>query len=203
MVELSRQAQAAVKAWMDTQREIWEQWLESSRRLSEVRSVEDWERESGRLVDQWEASAKSALGVPEEQMRRLVDALRDEERVPRELVNWAEDVLGVMREWREAQEPLWEAWFTTARQFGPARRTGNWEEAMDTWRKAATNAAKSQAEWGRRLLERGGRRTAAASRARAGGDAEQATTGESTTEASGGPSRTRRRSTSSRRRSQR
>lgn len=198
MVELSRQAQAAVKAWMDTQREIWEQWLESSRRLSEVRSVEDWEKEAGRLLDQWETSASAALALPVEQTRRLVEAMREDERVPGELVSWAEDVLGVMTEWREAQESFWDAWFTTARQFGPARRTGNWEEAMDTWRKAATNAARSQAEWGRRLLERGGRRAAAASRARSGNEAEAEKAEESTPGAAAGQQRTRRRSTSSR-----
>jgi hypothetical protein len=151
--DLSKQAETTIRTWMDAQRKVWESWLDSTRRLGEVRSVEDWEKEAGSLLDQWEQTARSALSIPAEQTRLLTDSLRDEDRVPREAVRRAEQVHGVIQQWVEAQQPLLDAWFATARQFGPARRTGNWDQVMETWRIAAAKAAESQREWARRLAQ--------------------------------------------------
>lgn len=154
MVDMSKQAEAAVRSWMEAQSAVWDRWLDATRRLQEVRSADDWEREADRLLDQWEETASAAFKVPVEQTARLVDMLREEDRVPRQAVRWAEEVHRIVSEWSEAQRPLWDAWFTTARQFGPAQRTGNWADVMETWRTAAESAARSQAEWASRLLQR-------------------------------------------------
>src|SRR5207244_12613257 len=73
---------------------------------------------------------------------------------PQEAVRWAEQVHRVIEQWSEAQRPLVDVWFTTERQFGPARRTGNWDEVMETWRSAAADAARSQTAWAQRVVQR-------------------------------------------------
>jgi len=153
LVDMSKQSEAAFRAWLDAQRSTWERWLESSRRLSQAKSGEEWQQEAERLLDQWEESARSTLNIPVEQTGRLVEMLSETENVPREAVGWAEQVHRVIEQWSEAQRPLLDVWFTTARQFGPARRTGNWNEVMETWRSAAGEAARSQTAWAQRVMQ--------------------------------------------------
>jgi len=152
VVDMRKQSEAAFQAWLEAQRSLWERWLEASRRLSQTRSSEEWQQESEKLLDQWEESARAALSIPVEQTRRLSQRLSEADRVPREAVGWAEQVQRIIEQWGEAQRPLLDAWFKTARLFGPARRTGNWDQVMETWREAAGEAARAQAAWARNLV---------------------------------------------------
>jgi hypothetical protein len=151
VVELSRQAEATFRAWMEAQRAVWDTWLEASRGLSQASSAEDRRREIGKLVDQWEKSVRTAMDIPVDQTRRLVETLSQEERVPREAIRLAEQTHRIVREWRDAQRPLWDAWVAMARQLGAGAPAGNWEDVVETWRTAAHQAANAQAEWARRV----------------------------------------------------
>lgn len=167
MVDLGKQAEAAWKTWTDAQRAIWESWSEAARGLAEARSPDDWARQAGRLLDQWEKWAASARELPVERTRWLADTLSKQERVPREAVELAEQVHRTLSEWSEAQRPVTEAWFATAREFGAARRSGNWDRVMKTWISAARTAAEAQSEMARRLVPgRAGAAAATTSRPR-------------------------------------
>jgi hypothetical protein len=197
LVDMSKQGEAAFRAWLDAQRSLWERWLESSRRLSQVKSGEEWQQEAERLLDQWEESARSTLNIPVEQTGRLVEMLSEADNVPREAVGWAEQVHRVIEQWSEAQRPLLDVWFTTARQFGPARRTGNWNEVMETWRSAAGDAARSQTAWAQRVMkqdqeekaESGEKRASSSSRSGRSGSARSSSAKKTSTR--GGSTRTR------------
>ncbi|MDP9246558.1 MAG: hypothetical protein M3O95_00465, partial [Candidatus Dormibacteraeota bacterium] len=75
LVDMNKQAEETFRAWLDAQRSLWERWLESSRRLGQAKSGEEWQKEAERLLDQWEESARSTLNIPVEQTGRLVEML--------------------------------------------------------------------------------------------------------------------------------
>jgi hypothetical protein len=144
----TRQTEDMALAWAEVQKKMWEQWmkgLESSVRPPQYSGA--WERAASDVIDAWSASVKLALQAQLDGTTFWVRSLTADERLPKEVIEWAHQMLELMKAWNNAQREMWDAWFIGLRKFGPIEYTNAFIDVYTTWREAVRKSFDAEAAW--------------------------------------------------------
>lgn len=161
-VNATRQTEDMAMAWAEVQKKMWEHWMKGIESNLRPQYAESWERASGNIIDAWENSVKLALQAQSDWTGLWARRLSDDERSPKEVVEWARQMYEMMKSWNSAQLEMWDAWFASLRKFGPVEYTSAFVDVSKSWREAARKSLDAEAEWMRAWSEQSQRVAAAA-----------------------------------------
>lgn len=160
-VNATRQTEDMAMAWAEVQKKMWEHWMKGLDSNLRPQSAESWERASGNIIDAWENSVKLALQAQSDWTGLWARRLSDDERSPKEVVEWARQMYEMMKAWNSAQLEMWDSWFGSLRKFGPVEYTSAFVDVSKSWRDAARKSLDAEAEWMRAWSEQSQRVAAA------------------------------------------
>ena len=158
----TRQTEDMAMAWAEVQKKMWEHWMKGLESNLRPQYAESWERASGNIIDAWENSVKLALQAQSDWTGLWARRLSDDERSPKEVVEWARQMSDMMKAWNNAQLEMWDSWFASLRKFGPVEYTSAFVDVSKSWRDAARKSLDAEAEWMRAWSEQSQRVAAAA-----------------------------------------
>jgi hypothetical protein len=161
-VNATRQTEDMAMAWAEVQKKMWEHLMKGIESSVRPQYAESWERASGNIIDAWENSVKLSLQAQADWTGIWARRLGDDERSPKEVVEWARQMYELMKSWNSAQLEMWESWFASVRKFGPVEYTSAFVDVSKSWREAARKSLDAEAEWMRAWAEQGQRVAAAA-----------------------------------------
>jgi hypothetical protein len=161
-VNATRQTEDMAMAWAEVQKKMWEHWMKGLESNLRPQYAESWERASGNIIDAWENSVKLALQAQSDWTGLWARRLSDDERSPKEVVEWARQMYEMMKAWNNAQLEMWDSWFASLRKFGPVEYTNAFVDVSKSWRDAARKSLDAEAEWMRAWSEQSQRVAAAA-----------------------------------------
>lgn len=161
-VNATRQTEDMAMAWAEVQKKMWEHSMKGIESSLRPQYAESWERASGNIIEAWEKSVKIALQAQSDWTGLWARRLSDEERAPKEVVEWAHQMYEMMKAWNSAQLEMWDCWFSSLRKFGPVEYTGAFVDVSKSWRDAARKSLDAEAEWMRAWSEQSQRVAAAA-----------------------------------------
>ena len=185
MNESSRQTQDTAMAWADAQRKMWEYWMRTAEPVVRPPYVEAWQRSASTMIDAWENAVKLGLQAQLNWAGFFTRSVTENERAPKEIVEWAHQSYDTAKAWNEAQRELWAVPFAWLRSSGPTMYASGFLEISKAWQEAARKTLDAQADVAKRSMEEGSRvaetaaqqagRTAETASQQAGRTAETAT----------------------------
>jgi hypothetical protein len=161
-VNATRQSEDMAMAWAEVQKKMWEYWMKGLESSLRPPYTESWERASGNIIDAWEKSAKLALQAQGDWTELWARRLSEDERSPKEVVEWARQMSEMMKAWNNAQLEMWGSWFASLRKFGPVEYSSAFVDVSKSWRDAARKSLDAEAEWMHTWSEQSQRVAAAA-----------------------------------------
>lgn len=143
-MEWNKQMEEMMNAWTETQRRMWENWLETMKQ-----AARDMPSQAGApgadykaQLEAWEKSVHQALEAQSEWARRLSEqggAAR-----PEGMDQWTQQMQEMMKGWTDAQKKLWDAWLGSVQQMNPGAGAADWEKegrkVLEAWQQAAERA---------------------------------------------------------------
>lgn len=145
----NKQAEEMIKTWTGAQQKMWEGWLGAMQGMGpNTKAGDTWEKS----VQVWSDSVKSALEAQVAWTKFWADSMTAGSSTPKEVTEWSNQVLDMMKRWTETQTQLSESWFETMKKSDPATLTKTWnnEEAqkvVHTWQEAAQKILEAQMGW--------------------------------------------------------
>jgi hypothetical protein len=165
-VDWMEQSLEMMKSWTETQKAMWQGWLDASAGLGKTgeNPLTGW-------MARWQEAAQKSMDVWEELTRKVVEnegkwAGSDagsgfwpgrEEELRKIAASWTEQTLAVMKSWTEAQRKLWASWFGAAATMAQSSQEPGsewykgWQDAakrsMDAWDELTRKTMETQAEW--------------------------------------------------------
>ena len=113
--DMTKQAEALMKTWMDVQQRTWENWFKTVQSMGATQAAGMWERERERTSEAWEQSVKQAMDAQAEWMKTMTQMMMGQGTAQK-----APSMTGqsheMMQTWATTQQQLWDSWFATARQ---------------------------------------------------------------------------------------
>ncbi len=143
----TRQTEDMAMAWAEVQKKMWEQWMKGLDSGIRMQQAEAWERASQNIIDAWENSVKLSLQAQVDWTGLWARRLGDDERAPKEVIEWARQMYEMMKAWNNAQIEMWESWFSSLRKFGPVEYASAFVDVSNSWREAARKSLDAEAEW--------------------------------------------------------
>ena len=195
-----QQFEEMMAGWTDTQRRMWDNWVEAIRGLEGAgQENEAWRREYERNLEVWEQSVREALNAQANWVQKWGDSLLENQQAPEPMIQWVNQAQEMMGRWTEAQSQLWNAWFESVRQMEPGQGGSPWaqdgEQVLKAWQEAAQRSQEALSEWSRHLgdAEIAAQPPAAAPAAKAGsgGAGSKAAASRPAAKSSGGATRSR------------
>jgi hypothetical protein len=148
MVEATKQAERAVKAWTDTQIKVWESWFDTIQASTTGRSGV-WEQARKATIDSLEKSVVNTLDAQAELSHVLVESLQSIWSKAEDAADRARlaEIDAVTKQATQAQKQLWSSWFDVAKKLDTTQLASGWEKALDAWQQAVRKALETQAQW--------------------------------------------------------
>ncbi len=130
------QFEAMMKGWIDSQRQVWNNYLSSIQGFNESEHKQMWE---------------STLGVGEEMLRNIfknqlqgltawVDGLAKAENAPAQIVESARQFQEMASRWNKLQAEMIQKWFHVLKKFAPSQPAADWAEIPEnmfkTWQES-------------------------------------------------------------------
>ncbi len=145
----NRQAEDMIKTWTGAQQKMWESWLSAMQGMSPAASSQEaWEKS----VEVWSESVQNALEAQVAWTKFWADSMTTGTNTPKEVTDWSNQVLDMMKRWTETQKQLSESWFDSVKKADPTSMTTTWsnEEAqrvVQSWQEAAQKILEAQMGW--------------------------------------------------------
>ena len=148
-MEGTKQAQEIFNSWIDTQKQMWDEWFKATQGFGKGQGTEAWRK----TVEAWEESLKKNLNLQMEWTKLWADGFTSVRGAPEELLGWAQQGQDMMRRWADTQMQLWAGWFEIMKKLDPSTPGGGWqresEKVVLIWQEAVKKALDAQVEWGR------------------------------------------------------
>jgi hypothetical protein len=149
MIDWTKQTEEMTKSWFDAQKKLWDNWLVPGQKFEKGQVAEMWNKS----IDTWEEAVKNVLNVQKEWTRLWADNFKAVEGMPKEAIEWIQQGQEMTKQWNEAQQQLWDSWFTLLKKVEPSQvqLTGDLSEESQkmfkTWQEATQKVMGAQAEW--------------------------------------------------------
>jgi len=154
-----KQMEEMVRSWTDTQRRMWDQWMDSVKTMAP--GTENVQKEYHRQLDAWEESVQTALARQQEWAESLAADTGNDERQRELAEQWMAQAQETMRSWTEAQSQMWNNWVENMGDMesmsGSGQRPYGTEDVMKAWQQAADQAQRTMQQWAD-MAPTGGRR---------------------------------------------
>lgn len=147
-MDWSKQTQETVKAWTETQQKMWDNWMEMvSGGAVSTQAAEVWRK----TMETWQEAVANTLEAQTEWTRTWTEALTKTPNVPKEMVEWVEQVKEMNKRWTEAQQQLWQSWFEMAKKIEPAQMDSGWDKegkkVFQAWQDSTQKLMEAQLKW--------------------------------------------------------
>ncbi len=148
-MDWNQQAEEMIKTWTGAQQKMWESWLNAMQGMGPVASSSDaWHKS----VEAWRESVKGALEAQVAWTRFWADSVVNSSNSPREVVEWSNQVIDMMKRWTETQTQLSESWFETVKKSDPSAIARNWnndeaQKVVHAWQEATQKLIEAQMGW--------------------------------------------------------
>lgn len=151
------QMEQMITGWTDTQRRMWDQWMEAVRGVAP--GAEQVQAQYHQQLDAWEKAVREALERQQEWVRNLQGGMMDEEAGRKAAEQWMQQIQENMSRWTEAQTELWNNLLKGVGETGsgggmPWARGA--EDVMRAWQEATDRARATMDEWSRSMGAAGG-----------------------------------------------
>ncbi|HKJ94543.1 MAG TPA: hypothetical protein VKA32_02810 [Gammaproteobacteria bacterium] len=162
------QMEQMISSWTDTQRRMWDQWMEAVRGVAP--GAEQVQAQYHQQLDAWEKAVREALERQQEWVQNLQGGMMDEQAGRKAAEQWMQQVQENMSRWTEAQSELWNSLLKSMGESGGnmpwARGT---EDVVKAWQDAASKAQATMEEWSKSMGASGGSSGQGGGRSRSGG----------------------------------
>ena len=147
-MDWTKQAEDMMKTWTDTQKKMWDNWLETiDQDSAQNQAAEVWQK----TVETWEKTVKNTLQAQNEWTQAWVESLGTKADIPEEVTEWANQAQEMAKHWGETQQQMWQGWFDLVKKADSAKMAGAWGEegqkAFQVWQESAKKAMDAQMEW--------------------------------------------------------
>jgi hypothetical protein len=137
-MDWAKQSEEMLKNWSETQQAMWKNWTDMFPGAGAApQATELWTK----TVETWEQALHSSMDAQAEWMRMWVESLESQDQLPDEMVQWAEQVQEMSRQWGASQAQLWDGWFAMLKNMQPANVTESWledgQKAFQAWQDSA------------------------------------------------------------------
>ena len=146
-MDWNKQAEDMMKTWTETQKKMWDNWLDVAQPGSvQPQFAELWQQ----TMETWEGTVKSTLAAQNEWTQSWVSSV-EQAGLPKELAELLKQGQEMSNQWAEAQQKLWQSWFSLMKDIEPTTFAPKWEDegkkAFETWQEAAQKVMDAQKEW--------------------------------------------------------
>lgn len=147
-MEWTKQFEEMSKTWTETQQQMWTNWAEAAKNLSQSQTNLSWET----MLHTWQATMTQMLDAQVEGVRLWTNGMSRMPNAPQGTTEWAQTFQEMTERWTETQKQLWKNWFQLAEEFDPAKLTGNQamidnEQVTKFWQETAQTVSNAQTEW--------------------------------------------------------
>jgi hypothetical protein len=146
-MDWSDQMEGMMKAWMNTQKSMWNSFFENMQAAGKSQSSKVWEQ----TLNVGEQVMDNIFKAQEEWMQAWIEGLDKIEGMPEAGINYAKQLQEMARNWSETQKKLWTNWLANLRSFDPEKKPGSWDSSMDnlfkTWQESTRKIMETQTEW--------------------------------------------------------
>jgi hypothetical protein len=146
-MDWSDQMEGMMKAWMNTQKSMWNSFFETMQGAGKSQSSKVWDQ----TLNVGEQVMDNIFKAQEEWMQAWVEGLDKIEGMPEAGMAYAKQFQEMAKHWSETQKKLWANWLGNLRSFDPDKRPGSWESGMDdlfkTWQDSTRKIMETQADW--------------------------------------------------------
>lgn len=148
MSDWTKQAEQLVNTWSETQKKLWDNWLEAAQTMSGGANLKALESERKKAVDAWEASVKKGLEAQTEWAKMWVDGLAANKSTPKPTLEWAKQMQGMMKSWTNSQTELAHVWFEMVKKVDTSDMGDMWETQgkgmVKAWQEAVDKSVEAQ-----------------------------------------------------------
>lgn len=146
-MDWAKQSEEMFKSWTDTQKKIWDNWLEAVQKsTAPMQGAQVWQQ----TVKTWEDTVNNVLDAQNNWVDTWVNSF-DPDGTPEEMAHWFKQTQGMMKKWNETQQGLWKNWFDLAKQVDVSKMTTSWEEqgekAFKNWQDSMQKVMNAQMDW--------------------------------------------------------
>lgn len=150
-MDWTKQVDEMVKTWTGAQQKMWENWIEAMQMMSSPQSAGNvWEK----TVDAWRETVKKALESQVSWTKLWAENMTANPNTPKEMGDWAKQVLDMTQAWTDAQAQMSDNWFEVMKKADPMTVAKLWDQdqakkMLQAWQDASQKAMEAQREWAR------------------------------------------------------
>jgi hypothetical protein len=149
-MDWSKQTEETLKAWMGTQKKMWDTWLETLQKgAPQFQTTELWHK----TVETWEETVKKSLDAQSDWMRIWAENAPSFDGLPKEVTDWAQQARDMSKRFMDVQRQLWAGWFELIKKSEPGKIVGSWDKEGQkiarAWQESVEKIMEAQMEWTR------------------------------------------------------
>lgn len=151
----TKQAEKMFSNWNEMQKQAlnnWQNFLQSD--MNSFSPTELWQKS----LQAWEETVHKSVATHAELMDVWVSSLKEQENVPAEFVQWAEQTQSMHAQFAENQDKLWKSWFELMKKVQPDQAVSSLEEesrkAYKVWQESFQKIIEAQSNWVEKMTER-------------------------------------------------
>jgi hypothetical protein len=146
-MDWTKQTEDMFKTWTDTQKKMWDSWLETVQQASApMQGAQVWQK----TIETWEETVNNVLAAQTKWSETWANSF-DPEGTPEEMAQWFKQAQEMAKQWNETQQSLWQNWFGLIKQADVTKMTGGWEEegqkAFKNWQDSMQKVMDAQMDW--------------------------------------------------------
>ena len=137
--------QGIMQQWMDTQRKLWDEWMQH------VQGAAGGSLPWAQGLTHWKEAVDKTLDTQKQATRAWADKVAQMEGAPEEMKKWASEGVTLVEQWSDAQQGLWDQWFSlmssAAPHAGDMPGSDQMRQVMAGWEQAASQMQELQRQW--------------------------------------------------------
>lgn len=147
-MDWTKQTEEVVKTWTDTQKKMWDSWLQAAQQGPDQFPVAKvWEKS----METWEETVKNTMAAQDEWMQMWADSFEKQKGIPEEVGQWVKQAQTMNKQWSDIQAQMWNSWFEMAKKVDPAKMTDSLDaegkKAFAAWQETAEKVMEAQEKW--------------------------------------------------------
>jgi len=150
-MDWTKQTEETFKAWMGTQKQMWDSWLEAIQKgAPQLQPTDLWQK----TVQAWEEAVKKLLEAQSDWVRMWAESAPSMAGLPKEVTEWVQQARDMNNRWIDVQRQLWAGWFELLKKGEPSNMTGSWDregqKMAAAWQESVEKIMAAQMDWARR-----------------------------------------------------
>jgi hypothetical protein len=150
-MDWTKQTEETLKAWMGTQKQMWDSWVETVQKgAPQFQPTDLWQK----TVQAWEEAVKKSLEAQSEWIRMWAESTPATAGLPKGITEWVQQARDMNNRWIDVQRQLWAGWFDLLKKGEPNKMAGSWDKEGQkmaaAWQESVEKIMAAQLDWARR-----------------------------------------------------